>query len=209
MLEIGKTIVSLDLITSKFTCNLAECKGACCVTGDSGAPLEQKEAEILNEIYPLLKPYLRDEAVRSIEKQGTSVVDLEGDIVTPLNNGKECVYTVFEKGIARCAIEKAYNDRIIGFRKPISCYLYPVRIKKYSQFEAVNYDKWEICHPATTLGNKLNTPVYCFVKDALIQNYGDEWFRLLEVTAKNLKTEKNPDQNYPDHLNLPGPFNGS
>jgi hypothetical protein len=193
MLEIGKTVVSIELITSKFTCNLTECKGACCVTGDSGAPLESREAEILSEIYPLLKPYLRDEAIKSIEDQGTSVVDIERDIVTPLNNGKECVYTVFENGIARCAIEKAYNDGIIGFRKPISCYLYPVRVKKYSGFETVNYDKWDICQPAKILGKRLNTPVYCFVKDALIQKYGDEWFRLLDETAKTIKREMNPE----------------
>jgi hypothetical protein len=192
MLEIGKTIVSFDLITSKFTCNLAVCKGACCITGDSGAPVEPGEAEILDEIFPALRPYLREESIRSIEEQGTSVVDFEHDTVTPLNNGNECVYTLFENGIARCAIEKAYHDGIIGFRKPVSCCLYPVRIKKYSQFEAVNYDRWEICHPAATLGNDLNVSVYRFVKDALIQNYGDEWFNLLEGSAKNLKIEKNP-----------------
>jgi hypothetical protein len=192
MLEIGKTIVNLDLITSHFTCDLQACKGACCVIGDSGAPLEPGEVKILDEIFPVLRPYLSEESVKSIEDQGTSVTDIEQDIVTPLNNGKECAYTFFKNGIAYCAIEKAYNESAIRFRKPISCYLYPVRIKRYRQFDAVNYDHWEICHAAVELGNKLKTPVYQFAKDPLALNYGNEWFNLLETAAKNLSIEKNP-----------------
>jgi hypothetical protein len=192
MLEIGKTIVNLDLISSHFTCNLHACKGACCVTGDSGAPLESDEAKTLDEVFPALRPFLTEESLNTIEETGTSVVDIENDIVTPLNNGKECAYTFFENGIARCSIEKAYNEGAISFRKPISCYLYPVRIKKYRQFDAVNYDKWDICHAATGLGKELNIPVYMFVKYPLIRKYGEEWFNLLETAAKNLTIEKNP-----------------
>lgn len=192
MLEIGKTLISLDLITSYFTCNLTACKGACCVTGNSGAPLESYEVKKLEDIYPSLRAFLCEESVRTIEEHGTSVTDIEKDTVTPLNDGKECAYTLFENGIARCAIEKAFNEGVIDFRKPVSCYLYPVRIKKYRQFDAVNYDRWEICHPATKLGDDLQMPVYSFVKDALTQNYGGEWFNLLEIAAKNLNIEKNP-----------------
>ncbi len=189
MIEIGKSVVSTDLVKEHFTCNLDVCKGACCVSGDSGAPLEEKEAAILEEIYPLIKPYLGEESRASIEKWGTAVIDFENELVTPLNNGKECAYTVFEKGIAKCGIEKAFNDGVISFRKPVSCHLYPVRIKKYKNFDAVNYDRWDICSPATTLGNELKMPVYLFVKNALSRNYGEEWFNLLEVAARNLEIE--------------------
>lgn len=187
MLEIGKTLVSLDLICSNFTCNLPVCRGACCVTGDSGAPLEPDEAEKLDEIYPVIRHFLRPESVLTIDEQGTSVTDIEGDTVTPLNNGRECAFTVFEDGIARCAIEKAFNAGIISFRKPASCYLYPVRIKKYRRFDAVNYDRWEICKPATKLGDDIQMPVYRFVKDALLQYYGKEWYGTLEEAAGNLE----------------------
>jgi hypothetical protein len=193
MLEIGKTLISLDLITSNFTCNLPACKGACCVTGDSGAPLEEKEAEKLKEIYPALRPFLSDESVRTIEELGTSVIDIEGDTVTPLNNGRECAYTWFENGIARCAIEKAFMAEAIDFRKPVSCHLYPVRIKKYLRFDAANYDRWVICLPAIKQGDELQMPVYLFVKNALIRHYGEEWFKMLDTAAKNLEITKNSD----------------
>ena len=192
MLEIGRTVVSLDLISSHFTCNLSACKGACCITGDSGAPLETGETEILKEIFPALRPYLSKESIKSIEEQGTSVIDIEQETVTPLNNGKECAYTFFNDGIAYCAIEKAYNEGVINFRKPISCYLYPVRIKKYRQFDAVNYDRWAICSAAITLGNQLKTPVYRFTKEALTLKYGIEWFNLLNTAAENLEIDSTP-----------------
>src|SRR3990172_2336012 len=183
MLEIGNTIVSLDVISSHFTCNLDACKGACCVTGDSGAPLEPAEAKILEEIFPALRPYLSEESIKSIEEQGTSVIDFEQDTVTPLNNGKECAYTFFKNGIAFCSIEQAYRDGVIGFRKPVSCYLYPVRIRKYKKFDAINYDRWEICSPAIEQGNRLETPVYRFVKDALTLKYCEKLFNLLETAS--------------------------
>ncbi len=190
MIEIGKSIVSADLLTSHFTCNLHVCKGACCVMGDSGAPLEDEEVEILKEIYTRVKPFLSGESVATIEKFGTSVVDFENDKVTPLNNGKECAYTVFNDGIAFCGIEKAYNAGAVAFRKPISCHLYPVRIKKYKAFDAVNYDRWDICTPAIVLGDELKMPVHRFVKDALSRKYGEKWFNLLEIAARNLEIVK-------------------
>jgi hypothetical protein len=191
MLQIENTLISLDLVTSHFSCNLKVCRGACCVTGDSGAPLEQFEAEILDSIFPILKPFLREESINAIEKQGTSVIDFENDRVTPLINGKECAYTLFENGIARCAIEKAYTQQVIDFRKPVSCYLYPVRIRKYSHFDAVNYDRWDICKAAITRGDKLDMPVYRFAQKPLIQHFGEKWFNLLAIAAKDLTIEKN------------------
>lgn len=192
MLEIGKTIISLAVIRSCFTCNLSACKGACCVTGDSGAPLEPDEADILKEIFPVIKPYLSEVSVKTIEESGTSVIDFEKDTVTPLNNGKECAYVVFENGIAFCAIEKAYKDGLIGFRKPVSCHLYPIRIKRYRDFDAVNYDRWEICKDAITLGEQINNPVYKFTGEALIRKYGKEWYDMLGIAARELTIEKNP-----------------
>lgn len=158
--------------------------------GDSGAPLEDDEVELLKEIFPRLKPFLSEESIATIEKFGTSVVDFENDKVTPLNNGKECAYVVFKEGIALCGIEQAYNAGAVTFRKPVSCHLYPVRIKKYKAYDAVNYDRWEICKPAIILGDKLNMPVHLFVKDALTRKYGEEWFNLLDTAARNLKIEK-------------------
>jgi hypothetical protein len=193
MLEIGKAIVNLDVITENFTCDLNACKGACCVIGDSGAPLELWEAEKLKSIFPALKEFLTDEGVNTIEKQGTSVIDIDNDIVTPLIKGKECAYTLIEHGIARCGIEKAFIAGTVDFRKPVSCYLYPVRIRKYKQFDAVNYDRWDICKPAIKLGTELEKPVYQFVSEALIQLYGTEWFNLLEIAARNLEIERSSE----------------
>ncbi len=131
-------------------------------------------------------------SVKTIEELGTSVIDFENDTVTPLNNGKECAYVVFENGIASCAIEKAYKDGLISFRKPVSCHLYPIRIKRYRDFEAVNYDRWEICKDAIEWGNQINNPVYKFAGDALIRKYGKEWYGMLEIAARELTIEKNP-----------------
>jgi hypothetical protein len=186
MLEIGKTIISLDLIRCKFSCDLDVCKGACCVMGDSGAPLEADEVRILDEIYPVIRPFLRTESAQTIEEQGTSVIDIENDTVTPLNSGMECAYVIYEDGIAHCVIEKAFNLGLITFRKPVSCHLYPIRIKKYQRFDAVNYDRWDICSPAVTKGNQEETPVFAFAKSALTRKYGEEWVEMLGIAANDL-----------------------
>jgi len=186
MLSIDKAIVSNDVITENFSCDLGACKGACCVSGDSGAPLEPDEVRILDEIFQAIRCYLSEESIRTIEMSGTSVIDFENETVTPLNDGKECAYVYFEKGIALCAIEKAFNDGVISFRKPLSCHLYPVRIKKYRYNDAVNYNRWDICSPAIIKGNHLKTPVYQFTRDALERKYGKEWFSRIVEEAKNL-----------------------
>ncbi|MCZ4695837.1 DUF3109 family protein [Ancylomarina euxinus] len=187
MLQIGNAIVSLDVIEKKFICDFGKCKGACCVEGDSGAPLDEDEKAILEEIYPDIKEYLTEKGIEEIEKQGTSVIDADGDLVTPIINDKECVYTVFENGLALCGIEKAFLDGKITYRKPISCSLYPIRIEKYPEFDAVNYNKWSICGPARELGFKMGTPVYKFLKDPLIRKYGEDWYNELEYAAENLE----------------------
>jgi hypothetical protein len=190
MLQIGKTIVSLNLIEKNFVCDLQACKGACCVVGDSGAPLEKEELDIFDDIYSIVEPYLSEEGIKAIDEQGCYTVDDDNDFVTPLINNRECAYTVFEDGIAKCAIEKAFFDKKISFRKPISCHLYPVRITKYPKFDAVNYETNKLCADAVKLGDKLGVPVYEFLKEPLTKKYGEEWYKELEYAAKNLNFVK-------------------
>ncbi len=184
MFQLGKTIVSEDIIEKEFVCNLNACKGICCVEGEAGAPVTKEEVAILKDIYPTVKPFLRPEGIKAIEKQGTSVTSVLDEPETPLVNGKECAYLTFtDNGIAGCGIEDAYNAGKIDFQKPISCHLYPVRVQDYSEFAAVNYHNWQICDDACTLGKELQMPVYKFVKEALIRKFGENWYLELEKVA--------------------------
>lgn len=191
MISINNTLVSEELLSEKFVCDLAACKGECCVQGDSGAPLRDEETGILEDIFEDVKHYLTAEGIAAIEEQGKYTIDADGDLVTPLVNNKHCVYTVFENGIAGCGIEKAFNDGKISYRKPVSCHLYPVRITKYKYYEAVNYHRWEVCKPACSCGNKLNVQVYKFLKPALVRQYGENWYKQLELADKELKRSNN------------------
>ena len=185
MIQIDDKLISEDLFSEEFVCNLAKCKGICCVDGDAGAPLDEDETKILDEIYPKIKSYLRPEGIQAIEEQGTYTLDFEGDLVTPLVNNAECAYVIFdEKGYTKCAIEKAYEDGVIDWQKPISCHLYPIRLKTYPSFVAVNYERWSICKDACILGRKLQVPVYKFVREALIRKFGEEWYEQLEAAEK-------------------------
>ena len=188
MFQLGKTIVSEDIIEKDFVCNLTACKGACCVDGDAGAPLEESETKILGEIYDRVKPFLRREGILAIEKQGVFITTEDGELETPLIEGGECAYVFFDnKGVALCAIEEAYNQGKIDWKKPLSCHLYPIRVKEYSEFSAINYNKWHICDDACTLGKQLQIPVYKFVKDALIRKFGEDWYKELERVTKSFK----------------------
>ena len=185
MFQIGKTIISEDIIEKDFVCNLSACKGACCIQGDAGAPLEKKETESLEELYPKIKPYLRKEGILAIEEQGTFTINEDGEFETPLINGEDCAYVIYdEKKVALCAIEEAYNQGDLSFKKPVSCHLYPVRIKDYSEFSAVNYHQWQVCDDACTLGKEMQIPVYQFVKQALIRKFGEKWYLELEEFAE-------------------------
>ena len=192
MFQIDDKILSMDIIEEKFVCDLAKCKGNCCVLGASGAPLEDDEVVLLRKIYPKLKTYLRPEAVKTIEKHGTAVIDTDKEWVTPLIKQMECVYAIFEDGIARCAIEKAYEDRVVSFRKPVSCHLYPIRIKKYEHFEAVNYDRQKICDPARELGKKKGIPVYEFVEAGLTRKYGRLFMTKIRKFASEIGEQEKP-----------------
>lgn len=185
MIVIENTIVSDDLFEKQFVCNLEKCKGACCVEGESGAPLEQEEIEILEKIYDKVKPYMVEDGIKTIEEFGKWVIDCDGDFVTPLVSGRgRCAYVYFDNGTAKCAIEKAHALNKIDFQKPVSCHLYPVRITKHKEYDAVNYDKWDICSPACSNGKTLGVSVYQFVKTALIRKYGADWYEQLEGAAK-------------------------
>lgn len=188
MFQLGKTIVSEDIIAKDFVCNLTACRGACCVQGDAGAPLEGNETKILEEIYNKVSPFLRKEGINAIEKQGTYITTENGELETPLIDGRECAYVFFDKsGIALCAIEEAYNQGKVSWKKPLSCHLYPIRVKEYTEFSAINYNKWDICDAACALGKELQVPVYKFVKEALIRKFGEDWYAELEKVAETLK----------------------
>ena len=185
MFQLGKTIVSEDIIEKDFVCNLSACKGACCVDGDAGAPLDEEETKILDDIYPKVRPFLRKEGVEVLDAQGAWVKTSYGELETPLINGAECAYVIFDdKNTALCGIEEAYNQGEISWKKPVSCHLYPIRVKDYSEFSAVNYEKWEICDEACTLGKELQVPIYKFVKEALIRKFGEDWYAELEKVAE-------------------------
>ena len=184
MFQIGKTLISEEIIENDFVCNLNACKGACCVDGASGAPLEDNETAILEGIFAQVKPFLRQEGIKAIEEQGTFIKGDDGEWETPLVNKSECAYVTFsEEGITKCGLEQAYNAGATDWKKPISCHMYPVRIRAYTEFTAVNYHKWEICDPACSLGAELKVPIYKFVKEALVRKFGEAWYAELEEVA--------------------------
>jgi len=190
MFQIDDTIVSATLLETMFACDLSACHGCCCHYGDAGAPLTDEEAITLERILPELKPFLREDGIKAIEEKGSSVTDREGETVTPLIGNEECAYTIIENGIFRCGIEKAFIDRVISFRKPLSCHLFPVRVKKFSDFRAVNYEEWPICRPAVAAGGRDGIDLHIFLKEPLIRAFGNEWYNKLLFAAKEYKKNK-------------------
>lgn len=189
MLLIKDTIVSLELIEKTFVCNLKSCKGECCIDGDAGAPIVKSEVNELLKCIDVVKQYMRPDGVESVEINGLYTLDDDGEMVTPLIDGKECAFVIFEDGVAKCAIEKAYRDGKIEFYKPVSCHLYPIRISKLHEYTALNYHEWHICKSATKFGKKLGIPVYEFLKEPLIRMFGKEWYEELDVAAKHILKE--------------------
>ena len=188
MVQVEDKIVSFDVFEKQFVCDLSACKGACCIDGDAGAPLSDNELDVLSKIFDKVKPYMRQEGIAAIEQQGLYVVDADGDNTTTLVNNKECAFVSFDQnGIAKCSIEQAYNDDKIGFKKPISCHLFPIRVKRYKDFDAINYESLDICKPACECGHKLQVPVYLFLKEPLVRSYGIAWFEQLSKAAHLLK----------------------
>lgn len=191
MLQIDDTIISLELLNEHFACDLAACKGECCIEGDAGAPLEYDEIEKIEEILPLIWDDLSEQSRKVINKQGVSYIDEDDEPVTSIVNGRECVFTYTdESGICKCAIEKAYREGKTDFYKPVSCHLYPVRIQKYHDFLAVNYHRWSICSCAVKAGASQKIPLYTFLKEPLVRRFGSDWYGQLELAAKELKGVK-------------------
>jgi hypothetical protein len=187
MLRIGDTIFSFDILEKRFRCNLPECLGNCCRYGDSGAPVSEKEGKTLMEIWPEVKPYLRPEGVSAIEEKGTSTHDFENELVTPLIGAEECAYSILNGNIFMCGIENAWSDGKISFQKPLSCHLFPVRIKQFSDFKAVNYQGLSICESARERGNEEGIFVYEFLKEPLIKAIGEETYNELCIAAEELR----------------------
>lgn len=185
MIQIDDKLISDNLFDKKFVCDLNACKGACCIEGDAGAPLEKEETKILDKIFSKVKPYLRPEGVKAIEEQGKWIKAKDGELETPLVNGAECAYVIFdEKGITKCGIEKAYEEGKVEYKKPISCHLYPIRTKETKAGTILNYDEWDICKPACACGKKLDVKVYAFLKEPIERKFGKTFFKELQEADK-------------------------
>lgn len=181
MIIVDKTILSDDIRDEHFICDLLKCKGACCVEGDLGAPLEKEECSVLEELAPNIKEYLTPEGQSVIEKEGVYEEDEEGEFTTTTVDGRECVFAIRDDNdILKCGIEQAWIDGKSSFRKPVSCHLYPIRIAKYNGYDALNYDRWDICSPACEKGAEAKVPIYKFLKEPLIGKYGPAWYARLE-----------------------------
>ncbi|MDE6158378.1 MAG: DUF3109 family protein [Muribaculaceae bacterium] len=184
MLQIQDTLVSLDLAERFFCCDLDACKGQCCLDGDAGAPLSDGEADEIRRVLPEIWDDLLPAARLEIEENGVSYTDIEGDEVTALVNGSNCVFaTLDENGCWICAIERAFRQGRIDFYKPVSCHLYPVRIKEYDSFTAVNYHRWKICKAAEVLGRAKGIRAYRFLEGPLRRRFGNEWYEELSLTC--------------------------
>jgi len=190
MIAIDNILVSDEVIKEQFVCDLTSCKGACCVDGDAGAPLEKDELDKINQVYEKVLPYLNEESIKELNRQGRYLYDREYGWVTPTIDSKICVYGITDKnGIVKCGIEQAYLDGKIKWKKPISCHLFPVITKKSKNTttEYVNYEPREDnCKAACSLGKKLKVPVYVFLKESLVRKFGQKFYDALDATAKHL-----------------------
>lgn len=191
MIQIGNTLVSDDLLTESFVCDLNACKGACCVEGEYGAPLTQDEADELARLQNQIAPYLSDEGKATIADQGAWVTGEDGELETPLMPTGHCAYVIEDADKKlKCGLETVHQEGVLSFKKPLSCHLYPVRVQQYSSFEAVNYHRWDICGAACALGSSLKVKVYVFVKEALVRKFGEEWYAALEKAGAELAEKK-------------------
>ena len=191
MIQIGNTLVSDDLLTEAFVCDLNACKGACCVEGEYGAPLTQDEADELARLQDQIAPYLSDEGKATIADQGAWITGEDGELETPLMPTGHCAYVIEDADKKlKCGLETVHQEGVLSFKKPLSCHLYPVRVQQYSSFEAVNYHRWDICGAACALGYSLKVKVYVFVKEALVRKFGEEWYAALEKAGAELAEKK-------------------
>lgn len=196
MIEVGNTIVSSECITERFVCDLAACKGECCIDGDAGAPVTPDEIEKIEEVLPAVEDRLTHAAKSVIRRQGVAYKDADGDLVTSIVRGKNCVFTaVSPGGCCYCALEQAYAEGKTKFVKPISCALYPIRVSRLGNGTlALNYNRWSICAGARKLGKATGTRVYEFLKGPLVRAFGEEWYAELDNTARELIRQKVLDE---------------
>lgn len=191
MIQIKDTLISEDVFETCFVCDLGKCKGMCCVEGDAGAPLTHEEYEAIKDVLPKIWDDLSLKARELIEKQGIAYIDDDGELVTSIIKGRECVFTYFDAdGVCRCAIDNAFREGKISVQKPISCHLYPIRLHKYDEFTALNYDRWSVCRPALRLGKKTGIKLYQFLKEPLIRKFGEEWYQEVCQIAELLPKTK-------------------
>lgn len=189
ILQVGEVLVSSDIITECFCCDLSACRGACCIEGDAGAPVTLEEVERLEEVLETVRPALSTPAQRVIKRRGVAYTDEEGDLVTCIVGGKDCVFTCYdEKGCCYCATERAYREGRTRWCKPISCALYPIREKQFANgLTGLNYHRWDVCRPAVELGRRLGLPVYKFLREPLIRRFGEAWYQELEEVAAQVE----------------------
>ena len=191
MYQIGDVLISDEVLTERFVCDLENCMGACCIEGDAGAPVDLDEIMQIEDVLPIIWDQLSIPARKVINKQGVAYTDPEGQLVTSIVNNKDCVFTCYdEKGCCFCALEKAYREGKTRFYKPLSCHLYPIRHKKVGDLDAVNYHQWEVCKAAVLLGQKKDVRVYEFLKEPLIRKFGEAWYQELTEAVEELKRRK-------------------
>ena len=186
MLLVGNVLVSFDVLTRPFMCDLGRCRGACCVEGDAGAPITLDEVGALEDALPHVWADLSTEARAVIQRQGVACTDPEGELVTSTVGSRECVFAYREAGCWYCAVEKAWRRGLTPFVKPISCHLYPIRVSDYGRYLALNYDRWDVCQSAIPCGRRANLPVYRFLREPLIRRFGADWYQELDTAAREL-----------------------
>ncbi|MGN1214037.1 MAG: DUF3109 family protein [Bacteroidaceae bacterium] len=197
IIQVGNVLCSIDIFKEMFCCNYKACKGICCIEGDAGAPITLDEVADIEEILPLIEDKLTAEAREVIEAEGVAYIDREGDLVTQIVDGRDCVFaTRDERGNCLCAIEMTGNSGVHSKHKPISCSLYPIRVKEFSignggeKLYGLNYHRWPICHEAVEKGHRLSMPVYKFLKEPLVRRFGSEWYAELEEAAREIAAAK-------------------
>lgn len=191
MIQIQDIIASFDVLTKEFCCDLTACKGACCIDGDAGAPVTKDEIAAIEELLPIIWEELSPEAKQVIKDQGISYTDPEGETVISIVNGKDCVFTCHDKkGYCYCSIERAFRQGRCQFIKPVSCHLYPIRVKKLGDGWGLNYNRWDVCHAAVLKGQKEHLPLYKYLKEPLIRRFGNEWYQELEITVSEMQRQQ-------------------
>lgn len=196
IIQVGDVLLSPDILTERFCCDLDVCKGACCIEGDAGAPVTMDEIADIEDALDSVWSDMSAAAQSVVDRQGVAYTDREGDLVTSIVGGKDCVFTCYTTeaanglcaGCCICALEKAYREGRGSFCKPVSCALYPIREKKLGMgLVGLNYHKWDVCECARKKGRELDIPVYRFLKEPLVRRFGEEWYKQLEETVKELE----------------------